>query len=186
MSHFMSPSLLACALSLVTGSSLFAATASERDQQALAAKQLMQSGMRLPAQHQVDEFKAAGYADDGQWVEKVLREAYLLRFIPEMPAQGAAPANGAPPALQPGAEAAKQALDPKLEKELKALSAELDAAVKGNALPAFAKTLRGGGGSSVDRLVNELARFINPSMPKPLVEPGPEKRQAAGNLAEVL
>jgi hypothetical protein len=189
MSHFMSPSLLACALSLITGSSLFAATASERDQQALAAKQLIQSGMRLPAQHQVDEFKAAGYADDGQWIEKVLREAYLLRFLPEMPVAGAAAAAtpaGPGPAALPAAEPAKQALDPKLEKELKALTAELDAAVKANALPAFAKTLRGGGGSSVERLVNELGRFINPWLPKPLVEPGPEKRQAASNLAEVL
>jgi hypothetical protein len=186
MSHFMSPSLLACALSLIAGGSLFAATASERDQQALAAKQLIQSGMRLPAQHQVDEFKAAGYADDGQWVEKVLREAFLLRFLPEMPAPGAAPAAGPATPPQPNAEPGKPALDPKLEKELKALTAELDAAVKANSLPAFPKTLRGGGGSSVDRLVNELARFIHPSLPKPLVEPGPEKRQGASNLAEVL
>src|ERR1700677_4786563 len=112
MSHFRSPSLLAIALSLITGGSLFAATASERDQQALAAKQLIQSGMRLPAQHQFDEFKAAGYADDGQWVEKVLREAFLLRFLPEMPAPGAANASAAT-APQPGAELAKPALDPK-------------------------------------------------------------------------
>lgn len=86
MSHFMSPCLLACALGLATAGSLAAATATERDQQALAVKQLVMKGMRLPAKRQIDEFTAAGYPDEGGWVAKVLREAYLLRFLAELPA----------------------------------------------------------------------------------------------------
>ncbi len=192
MSRIMSPSLLALALGLLTGGSLFAASTSERDQQALAAKQLIQAGLRLPAQHQVDEFKAGGYSDDGQWIEKVLREAFLLRFLTEIPPPASAAPGGAtvpPPPSATGAngdQAKASTVDPKLERELKGLTAELDAAVKGNALPVFAKTLRGGSGNSVERLVNELGHFINPSMPKPVVPPGPEKRQGASSLAEVL
>jgi hypothetical protein len=185
MSHFMSPCLLACALGLVTVGSLGAATApsaSERDQQALAVKQLVMKGMRLPALHQIDEFKAAGYPDEGGWVEKVLREAYLLRFLSELPPP--VPAGTTPAQLADPKQGSN--IDPKLQKEVEALTKELDAAAKGNTLPAIAKTIRGGGGNSIERLVNELGRFINPTMPKPLVEAGPEKRQAATNLAEVL
>jgi hypothetical protein len=178
MSHFMSPCLLACALGLATAGSLAAATATERDQQALAVKQLVMKGMRIPAQRQIDEFTAAGYPDEGGWVAKVLREAYLLRFLAELTPVAVGP--------QPSGQKAGATIDPKLQKEVDALTKELDAATKAGTLPAIAKLVRGGGGNSIERLVNELSRFIHPDRPKPIVEPGPEKRQAATNLAEVL
>ncbi len=181
MSHRLSPILLACVIGLASSSPLVAATASERDQQALAVMQLVQLGMRLPAQRQFDAYRAAGYGDDGLWIEKVLREAFLLRFLAEMPAAGAPlPAN------RQAAPDGRAALDPTLDKELTDLSAELNAAAKSSTLPAFAKTLRGGGGNSLLRLANELGAIINPNLPRPRVEPAPERLQAATGLAEVL
>ena len=55
--------------------SLFAATADERDIHFQTVRELVESGMRLTAERQIDEFAKAGYPD-AKWFEQGLRFAY--------------------------------------------------------------------------------------------------------------
>jgi hypothetical protein len=189
MLKFLSPSLLALTIALGGGAALDAATApaaatNDGDQQALAVNQLIKSGFRLPAQRQLDEFKAAGYADPGQWIEKALREQFIDHFHALPSAGGAAAVKK--PATDPKADPAKDAVDPKVAAELKALRDELDAAMKANKLPATAKSIHGGGGGSLFRMVVELTKLVHPDLPQPLVDLAPEKKAAATKLADAL
>jgi len=165
MFKLLSPTLVALALGLGTSGMLMGATVMERDQQALIIKQLISQGFRLPADHQLAEFKAAGYQDDGLWIERALREMYLGRFLTDI-----SPPSGPDPALQT---------------ELKNLTNDLDAQVKAKTLPPIAASLRSGGGGIL-RLVQELARYIYPDSPPSQVEPSKEKKSNASLQAAVL
>jgi hypothetical protein len=162
MFKYLSPTLLSLVLAGV-GAPLWAATADERDQHAIAVAKLLTSKMRLPAERQLKEYKESGYPTDA-YVDKVLRYTWLDQFLSELP------------------EADKQ----KNEAELKALRAELEPALKTGKLAGVAKQIFSGGGGSSTRMVNEIAKIMHPEGAPPLVPLANEKVQQLARLLDVL
>jgi hypothetical protein len=166
MFKFLSPTLLSLALVIgVAGMSpAWSATAEERDQHALAVSKLMMAGMLHPANRQMKSYKQAGYPANDPYLDKVLRHMYLDRFANDLP------------------EADKE----KNDVELKALSKELEPALKGNKLSVTAKLIFSGGGGSSTRMVNEIARIMHPESAPPLVKPAPDKLVMLTRMIEAL
>ncbi len=164
MLKYLSPTLFSLVLGAGGMAPLFAASADERDQHAIALTKLMTSKLRLPADRQLKEFKEAGYPASDPYLDKVLRYTYLDQFIADL------------------AEADKA----KHEAELKALRAELEPALKGNKLSGIAKQIFSGGGGSSTRMVNEIRRIMHTDSPPPLVPLATEKTQILARLLDTL
>ncbi len=164
MLKYLSPTLFSLVLGISGVAPLFAATADERDQHALALTKLMTNKLRLPADRQLKEYQGAGYPSNDAYLDKVLRYTYLDQFLSDLP------------------EADKA----KNEAELKALRAELEPTLKSNKLSDVAKQIFSGGGGSSTRMVNEIAKIMHPDSPAPLVPLAGEKVQILARLLDAL
>ncbi|TVR41796.1 MAG: hypothetical protein EA402_12710 [Planctomycetota bacterium] len=136
------PSMLLVAGSLMP---LFAATADERDVHFQTIRDLVEAGMRLPAERAIERFASANYPD-ANWHHKGLRFAYTDFFRTAAPAAVAGP----------------------LEEEYQRLQSELKAALA--QLPEPVRILvEGAGDADLRRFVNIILRDLNPHAPPPLV-----------------
>lgn len=119
---------------------LAGATAEERDAHFAAVCSLIDAEVKAPAQRQKADFQAAGYPDTA-WFDKFLTWSYADRFRTDDPSK---------------VDALRKEIDVALEKGGEGMPAPVLAAVKA-------------GGSPLLRLVNEVAKTINPNEPPPLV-----------------
>ncbi|MBA3707530.1 MAG: hypothetical protein H0W83_01770 [Planctomycetes bacterium] len=145
----LSPTLLAIVAGLTGSVRIDAATVAERDEHFQAVQSLIERDIKASGERQKDDFIAAKYPD-AQWCEMALSWFYADRM------------------RSAETDAAKQS---QLNGQVDALGKQLQAQLEKSpeALPEVVRGLMKGSGNQMLRLVNDLARAINPNDPPPLV-----------------
>ncbi|MBA2479539.1 MAG: hypothetical protein H0V44_02665, partial [Planctomycetes bacterium] len=146
---FLSPTLLAVIAGFAGGMRIDAATTAERDQHFVVVQSLIERDIKASAERQKADFLAAGYPE-AQWCETALNWFYADRMRSQE------------------TDAAKQSqLNAQVDTLGKQLQEQLEKSPE--AVPEVVRNLMRGAGNQLLRMVNELARAINPNDPPPLV-----------------
>jgi hypothetical protein len=158
----LSPTLLALALGSVLP--LAAATVEERDRMAEAVITFVDGDMRLPAKRWLDQWTAAKFSDDGQWIEKALWYRYADRF----------------------ADSASKAEADELRKRLDTLRSEIEKATEAKRLPEAARAIALGSGSALERIRRQIIPLMDPNLPPPVAPLAADKKAELQRLIDRL